>query len=281
MSRAVLNLCVSRKVFLKHQVNYNTVYGAMQDLPWRNIWSADNPVQVLNEHLLLLVGRFVPTTVIWVNNKDKPWFDDQCRHALERVHSGVNWEEFVRCQVKANETYSVAKRQFSARNRDVLMNAQCLHKWWSTLKSAVFCLSSSLPPLVGGCGGLVCESVGKADLLSCHFEGKQSRKSVDVPFTCRPFLRLTSFAFRSSEVRRLFLVLDPYGRTDSLGMFPLSLKRTAVVLALCLSVVFQWLVRLGSLSAFWRQANVTPIRKGPQSFSVANYRRISITSVLS
>ena len=30
----------------------------MQDLPWRNIWSADNPVEVLNDHLLPLVGRF-------------------------------------------------------------------------------------------------------------------------------------------------------------------------------------------------------------------------------
>ena len=58
--------------------------------------------------------------------------------------------------MRANETYSEAKRQFSARNWDVLMNAQSPHKWWSTLKSAVFDLSSSLPLLVGGSGGLVC-----------------------------------------------------------------------------------------------------------------------------
>ena len=56
--------------------------------------------------------------------------------------------------MRANEAYSEAKRQFSARNRDVLMNAQPPHKWWSTLKSAVFGLSSSLPPHVGGGGGL-------------------------------------------------------------------------------------------------------------------------------
>ena len=67
--------------------------------------------------------------------------------------------------MKASETYSEAKRLFSAKNRDVLMNAQSPHKWWSTLKSAVFGLSSSLPPLVGGGGGLVWELVGKADLL--------------------------------------------------------------------------------------------------------------------
>ena len=48
-----------------------------------------------------------------------------------------------------------------------------------------------------------------------------------------------------------------------------------------LSVVFQRLVRLGSFPACWRQANVTPIPKDPPSSSVANYRPISITSVLS
>ena len=80
MAQAVPNLCVSRKVFLKHQVNWNTVCGAIRELPWRYIWFSDNLVEVLNEHLSLLVGLYVPTKVIRVQNKDKPWFDDQCRH---------------------------------------------------------------------------------------------------------------------------------------------------------------------------------------------------------
>ena len=32
-AQAVPNLCVSRKVLMKHQVNWNTVSGAMRDLP--------------------------------------------------------------------------------------------------------------------------------------------------------------------------------------------------------------------------------------------------------
>ena len=79
MVLAVPNLCVSRKVFLKHEVKWNTVYGAIKDLPWRNIWLADNSVEVLNEHLSLLVGRYVRAEVIRVRNKDKPLFDDQNR----------------------------------------------------------------------------------------------------------------------------------------------------------------------------------------------------------
>ena len=51
MAQSVPNLCVSRKVFLKHQVNWNTVRDAMRNLPWCNIWCSDNPVDVLNGHL--------------------------------------------------------------------------------------------------------------------------------------------------------------------------------------------------------------------------------------
>ena len=163
------------------------------------------------------------------------------------------------------------------------MNIQSPRKSWSTLKSAVFGSSSSLPslPLVGPGVGLLCESVGKADLLSDHFDSKQSRESADLLVTCHPSPSLITFAFRSSEVKRLLLDLDPYSGTDPLGMFPLFLKRTADVLTPRLSVVFRQLLRLGSFPSCWRQANVTPIPKCQSSSSVTNYRPISITPVLS
>ena len=118
---------------------------------------------------------------------------------------------------------------------------------------------SSLPPLIGAGGGLVCESVGKADMLSAHFDGKQFRDPVDLPSTCLPSQSLTTFAFRLREVKRLLLDLYSYGGTNPLGMFPLFLKRTAEVLATRLAVVFWRLLRLGSFPVCWRVGNVTPI----------------------
>ena len=87
----------------------------MLDLPWCNIWLADNPAEVLNEHLSVLVGRHIPTKVIHVCNKDEPWCDHQYRSAFclkqedylrwTRDRSRVNWEELVCCQVRPNENY--------------------------------------------------------------------------------------------------------------------------------------------------------------------------------
>ena len=79
---------------------------------------------------------------------------------------------------------------------------------------------------------MVCESVGKADVLWDHFCGKQSRESVDLLLTCHPSPRLTTFTFRSSEVRRLMFDLNTYGGSDPLGMFELFLLGTADGLAL-------------------------------------------------
>ena len=75
----------------------------------------------------------------------------------------------------------------------------------------------------------MCESVGKADLLSDHFNGKQSRASVNLPLTCHQSQRLTFFALRSSEVRRLLLDLDPYGGSDPFGMFALFLRKLVMI----------------------------------------------------
>ena len=52
----------------------------------------DNPVDVLKKHQSLLVGRYVPTKVIRVHNKDKPWFDHQFTHAFGlKAEAHLRW----------------------------------------------------------------------------------------------------------------------------------------------------------------------------------------------
>ena len=84
-------------------------------------------------HWSLLVERIDPAKVIRVRNKDKPWFNDDCRLAFDikqgaylrwtRDRSRDNWDEFVNYQRRANAAYTEVMRQFSVRSRDVLMNA--------------------------------------------------------------------------------------------------------------------------------------------------------------
>ena len=93
----------------------------------------------------------------------------------------------------------------------------------------------------------MCESVGKADLLSDRFDSKQSREAVDLPLTCHPSSGFTTIAIRSSEVRRLLLDLDLYSGTGPLEMFPLFLRRTADAIGPRIKVLFRRNVRLGCI----------------------------------
>ena len=74
----------------------------------------------------------------------------------------------VKCE---NETYSEAKRQYCARNRDVLMNAQSPHKWWSTLKFSVLVevfdwCTSRLAKL--NCSRIILMASSPGSLLTCR-----------------------------------------------------------------------------------------------------------------
>ena len=80
---------------------------------------------------------------------------------------------------------------------------------------------------------------------------------------------------------RLLLDLDTYGGVDSLGVFPLFLKKVADIIAPKLSTIFRRFIRLGSFPECWRSANVTDIPKGAPSPDRENDRPISITHILS
>ena len=133
-------------------------------------------------------------------------------------------------------------------SKDVLKNAQSLHKWWSNLKSAVFGLSSSLTPLVGGVGGLVCELVGWADLLSDHFDSKQCRSHLIRRSLAIHLLDLPpTFAYRSREVGCHLLDFDPVGGIPKHWVCFLFFLRELVmflppVLVQCFGGLFVWVV---------------------------------------
>ena len=87
--------------------------------------------------------------------------------------------------------YDVADRDHRARARETMLSTNNSHKWWSTLKSAVFGARSAVPPLVGNGAAIVSDSACKANLFLRHFDEKQSREEVTIPQTCFPEAQLS------------------------------------------------------------------------------------------
>ena len=208
-----------------------------------------------------------------MHNKDTSRFDGQCSGAFNLKRNARFWwtEPLTWDQRLAGKSlsavkwdlnllkvkYSKAKRHFSVRNGDVLKNSQIPHKLWSTHKSAVFGSSSSLPPLVGGYGRQVCESVGKANQLSDHFDSKQSRVSVDLLFTCYPSPSLTTFALGQVRLCVSCYILGRLWWHWPIGYVSSFSEETAGVLGVVFQQLFIWVVSLlarGKLMSpqFWK-----------------------------
>ena len=185
----------------------------------------------------------------------------------------MNWDLFCQARGTANRLYAAAKARYSVDCRRNLDDRASANAWWLTLKGHVFGAESDIPPLCLAGGALVSDPAGNAELLSTWFNSKQLRDIVELQQTCQPS--------PAREVERYLLDLDPNGRVDPSGCFPMFFRKTASVLAPKLICVFRRLLRCGEFPLEWRIADVTPIPKGPLSALVCNYRPISITPVLS
>ena len=60
-----------------------------------------------------------------------------------------------------------------------------------------------MPPIVKPDGCITHSSLEKATLFADVFDSKQSNEKLDIPLSCFPEPKLTSFAFQSSEVKKL------------------------------------------------------------------------------
>ena len=114
------------------------------------------------------------------------------------------------------------------------------------------------------------------------FDIKQSNNSLTVPQSCFPEAELTTFAFRSGEVKKLLLELDPYGGAEPNDIFPLFFVKTANYVAPKISTVLRKLAIIGGFSMCWRVGNITMVPKsGSANSCPSSYCPITITLILS
>ena len=239
---------------MKHQVNWNTIFCAIQHLPWRNIWLADNPDEVSNDicpswldviyqlrssvcETRTSLGLMINAGVLFASSR-------RLFFGWPVIATGWIWKCVVFCQLRANENYLEAKCRFSDRNSPVSVTVQFLSSPLLNVRRFLSLRCSTrvrhylrlLVGVVDWCASL------SIRVICCRIILTASR-----PWgllICRSLaIRLTTFASRSNDVRHLLLDLDPYGDADLFSMFSCFLKITAHVMVQRLSVVCRWLVR--------------------------------------
>lgn len=103
--------------------------------------------------------------------------------AISRLRSSDSWEEYVRVRIFAEKTDHSTEKDYHASVREKLSSASDLHKWWSTLRNAVFDTQPSIPPLLASSGELVTRPVDEANLLMPYFDSKISQGELQFDHT--------------------------------------------------------------------------------------------------
>ena len=216
---AVPDISFSRKVYLKSQADWDGISNDLCNLDWPDIYRQVNFVASMNEGFERITVRRIPSRVIEFCNKDKAWFNGDCKRAnlakqeayqlWRRNHSDITWNNYVNLRNAAQEIYATADEEYNDGVRDTLMGTTNSHKWWSTLKTALFHVDVAVPSLLKPDGPLTLCPKEKATLFADVFDSKQSNDSFTMPQSCFPEAELTTFAFRSGEAKKLLLELGP------------------------------------------------------------------------
>ena len=216
----VPNYSNSFKILIKSSINWDLVANKLSLINWPDIYSDECPVSAFNSKVKDIIDRFVPSRVIKTRKHDKPWFNIDCRRALNdeqaayhlwtRYRSDICWDNYVFHRNNANNIYSGAKCSYNLHLRDKLResgngNSQ---KWWKTLKSSLFGADVSLPPIFKPDGSVTHDPAEKASLFAAYFNEKQSDFVFNAPDSCDPQPVLTSLAFRSRELLGYMKELD-------------------------------------------------------------------------
>ena len=165
LDQVVPNISFSRKVYLKSRANWNGVLNDLSEIHWSNIYRSPNFIERLNDNLGTVIDRRIPSKVLKFRIKDKPWFNGDCKlayhmkqeayHMWRRNRSNFLWQNYIELRNQAQEVYVRAERAYNEGVKENLLNSSDDHKWWSTLKSSLLGVDSSMPPLVRSDGTAV------------------------------------------------------------------------------------------------------------------------------
>ena len=124
MNQKIPEHTITKQVWIKNRANWN---GLKQDLEnnmnWNSIFHCESPISNLNQQLMRLCEKHIPKKTLKFREKDKPWFNDECRRVLQlkqtafgvwrRHRTQENYEIFKNVRQQASRTYANAERSYN------------------------------------------------------------------------------------------------------------------------------------------------------------------------
>ncbi|RVE49051.1 hypothetical protein evm_006297 [Chilo suppressalis] len=272
--------------------------------PWQSVcFSSGDPstcAHAVTDVLRLGMEYFIPYSDVSLFGKARPWFGPQCARAEMLKHEAyLAWADARQCKARDTSQKKKAFNKAAKSCKKALQRARFDHisrvghklasypagskAFWSLAKSIEgnFC-RPSLPPLLKPDGSLAHTADEKANLFASLF-AEYSRLDAGSASPLSPpgcLSQMSEFKIRQSEVRKTLRNLDVHKASGPDGIPAIVLRSCAPELTPVLTRLFQLSLATGKVPSSWKLANVQPVPKKGSRTDPANYRPISITSIL-
>ena len=283
--------CQSKHVYCFNEENINRLKDVLY-CSYQNVFFNENNIEgTWNTWKTILfdcINKFVPVKKI-DNKKSLPWVNRTLKQMLRKQNR-------LHAQCKNNvKKYNCKYKQFRTKVNNEMAKAKRLYvsylcdningkpkKFWKFVKSCTKG-NNGIAVLKDKFNKLVIDDDEKAEVLNREFASVITVDNSECKNPCVNGMyqeMLSDLVVRESQVYKLLKSLDISKATGPDNISGKMLKECAREIAPSLCKVFNVSLTLGCLPKDWRIANVTPIFKKGSHNDAANYRPVSITSLV-
>ncbi|RVE51677.1 hypothetical protein evm_003649 [Chilo suppressalis] len=294
----------TRRMWRYKSADWDGMRSFFASYPWQPVcFTSGDPsicADAVTDVLTLGMEYFIPYSDLPLSGKARPWFGPQCARAEAQKHEAyLAWADARHRKANDLRQKKQAYNRSAKACKKVLQKARFDHisrignklasyptgnkAFWSLAKSveANFC-RPSLPPLQKPDGTLAHTAEEKANLFVSQFaEASSLDAGSAVPptsFGCST--AMSNIRIRQVEVRKVLRNLDENKASGPDGIPAIVLKTCAPELSPVLTRLFRLSLDTEQVPKSWKLANVQPVPKKGSHADPANYRPISVTSLL-
>ncbi|CAG5012765.1 unnamed protein product [Parnassius apollo] len=275
-----------------HKINYEIVNAELKNKLCSHDWSksVDEQWMALKDEVEIVLDRHAPLNMVKKKkNLNKPWINASIVELTKQKK--ILWDSYVadkKCDTKYKAYRDCNNRCVSeARRLRSLYEAKIVESgnkpFYAHLRS---CMASKvgLPPVVRDeLGNLVVEGSKIAEAFACEFEKTYSLEpdlnNISIPIP-RVKNSIDDIKFTSQDVLMVLKSLNVNSATGPDNVPGVFLQSCAETITPVLVNILNESYASGEIPKNWRHAIVTPVFKKGDKLDPANYRPISLTSIV-
>ena len=285
---------LERHVFSFNEARWGDLRRAIADTDWAAIIvadDADGSTERFEQHLMLLIMRFVPSKTVTDSKSSHAWLNDECRRLIADKRRAWGTDAFIAKRDECTAGLLRAYHNYIRRIRGKLSKLKpSSREWWRISKSLMSMGSSTevIPPLKHPDGSWAKSPSEKAELLAStfaaksHLDDREFNDYATISFNEGAAEQGDDFIpIRRRYTRRVLKELDEHSSTGPDKISARVLRRCRDALEIPITLLARVIFNEGRWPACWRLHWVHPLYKKKSRADPGNYRGIHLTSQLS